>query len=114
MPHFVIECSKDVIELESSEKIVKEVYNAAEDSGLFEKGDIKVRIKSFDSYLVGGSYDNFIHVFSNIMEGRTIQQKKELSKAIVKCLNNILPSVPIISMNIRDFEKATYCNKSMI
>jgi 5-carboxymethyl-2-hydroxymuconate isomerase len=29
-------------------------------------------------------------------------------------LKLIFPDVPIISINIRDFEKATYCNKSMV
>jgi 5-carboxymethyl-2-hydroxymuconate isomerase len=26
----------------------------------------------------------------------------------------LFPEVPVISMNIRDFEMASYCNKSMI
>jgi len=26
----------------------------------------------------------------------------------------MFPDFPIISINIRDFEKATYCNKSMV
>ena len=48
------------------------------------------------------------------MEGRTTQQKSNLSKRIISELKLMFPNVPVISMNIRDFEKATYCNKSMV
>jgi 5-carboxymethyl-2-hydroxymuconate isomerase len=48
------------------------------------------------------------------MEGRTTEQKAELSKQIVSELKVMFPQVPVISINIRDFEKSTYCNKSMV
>jgi len=48
------------------------------------------------------------------MEGRTVSQKSNLSKRIVTELKLMFPDVPIISINIRDFEKTTYCNKSMV
>lgn len=48
------------------------------------------------------------------MEGRNTDQKSKLSKAIVTKLNEILPEVPVISINIKDFEKASYFNKTMI
>ena len=48
------------------------------------------------------------------MEGRTVSQKKNVSERIIAELKLIFPDVPIISINIRDFEKATYCNNSMV
>ena len=75
---------------------------------------VKVRVNPFEYYNVGNSDDDFIHVFGNIMEGRTVKQKKDLSEKIISELKGLLPIVPIISINIRDFEKATYCNKTMI
>ena len=114
MPHFVIDCSEDIIAMESPEEIMQNVYNTAESTQLFSKGDIKVRINPFKHYNIGNSKDDFIHIFANIMEGRTISQKAQLSKSIITELKNMLPDVPIISINIRDFEKATYCNKSMV
>ena len=81
---------------------------------LFDKGDIKVRINPFEYYNVGNTKDDFIHIFTNIMEGRTVSQKKNLSERIITELKSMFPDVPIISINIRDFEKATYCNKSMV
>lgn len=114
MPHFVIDCSKNIINLKTPEEIIQKVYDTADASNLFAKGDIKVRINPFEYYTVGNTKDDFIHVFANIMEGRTIAQKKELSNSIVSTLKQMFPDVPIISINIRDFEKATYCNKSMV
>lgn len=114
MPHFVIDCSEDIVVMKSPEEIMQNVYNTAESTQLFDKGDIKVRINPFKHYNIGNSKDDFIHIFANIMEGRTTSQKAKLSKAVVTELKKMFPNVPIISINIRDFEKATYCNKSMI
>jgi 5-carboxymethyl-2-hydroxymuconate isomerase len=113
MPHFIIECSKNVLESQSPETLMQEVYDTAFSTELFAKGDIKVRINPYELYNIG-EHDSFIHVFANIMQGRTDEVKKDLSERIVKKLKNLLPEVPIISMNIRDFEKASYTNRNMI
>ena len=114
MPHFVIDCSENIIKLKSPKEIIQKVYDTAESTNLFDKRDIKVRINPFEYYTVGNTNDDFIHIFANIMEGRNTAQKKNLSEKIITELKLIFPEVPIISINIRDFEKATYCNKSMV
>jgi 5-carboxymethyl-2-hydroxymuconate isomerase len=96
------------------ENIMQNVYDVAQATQLFDKGDIKVRINPYKYYNIGNTNDDFIHVFGNIMEGRTNEQKKNLSLHIVSELKYMFPKVPIISMNIRDFEKSSYCNKSMV
>lgn len=114
MPHFVIDCSNTILEIQSPEAIIHKVYDTADATGLFAKGDIKVRINPFHLYTVGNKQDDFIHIFANIMEGRTKDQKKNLSHKIIAALKLMFPEVPIISMNIRDFEQETYCNKNMV
>lgn len=114
MPHFVIDCSATVIAMKSPEEIMQNVYETAASTSLFDTGDIKVRINPFKYYTIGNTKNDFIHIFANIMEGRTSTQKANLSKLIVTKLKLMFPEVPIISINIRDFEKASYCNKSMI
>jgi 5-carboxymethyl-2-hydroxymuconate isomerase len=114
MPHFVIDCSQNILNLKSPEEIMQGVYDTAESTGLFTPGDIKVRINPFQYYNVGNTTDDFIHIFANIMEGRTTAQKSNLSNKIIGQLKVMFPEVPILSINIRDFEKATYCNKSMV
>ena len=114
MPHFVIDCSKNVIALQQPKEIIQQVYDTAVATGLFDPKDVKVRIQAFEHYTIGNTQDDFMHVFANIMEGRTVAQKKDLSEKIVTTLKGLFPEVPIISINVRDFEKATYCNRSMV
>jgi len=113
MPNFIIDCSENVMRLKSADDIMQEVFDSALSTNLFTASEIKVRINPF-SYNNANSLDDFIHVFGYIMEGRAIEQKSNLSKVIVSKLTEIFPRVPSISMNIQDFEKASYFNKNMI
>ena len=114
MPHFIIDCSENIIQQRSPDEIMQCVYDAAESTRLFSKNDIKVRVRPFQYFKLGDDKKDFIHVFGNIMEGRTTEQKAALSKKITEVLNEMFPGVSILSINIREFEKATYCNKSLI
>jgi len=114
MPHFILDCSQNILQQQAPEKIMQTVFEAANATGLFKAGDIKVRINPFQHYTVGNQVDDFIHVFGNIMEGRNVAQKANLSKKIITVLKPLFPNIPILSINIRDFEKESYCNKNMI
>lgn len=114
MPHFVIDCSENIIKLKSPADIIQTVHDLAESTELFATGDIKVRLNPFKYFNVGNTQNDFIHVFAYIMEGRNTEQKSNLSKIIITRLKQLFPDVPVISMNIKDFEKSTYCNKKMI
>ena len=93
MPHFVIDCSENIIKIKSPKEIIQKVYDTAESTDLFDKGDIKVRISPFEYYNIGNSTDDFIHIFANIMEGRTITQKKNLSDRIIAELKLKFPKI---------------------
>lgn len=114
MPHFVIDCSENILKIKTPEEIMQAVYNVAVATGLFAIADIKVRLNPYNYFTVANTNKDFIHVFGHIMQGRNSEQKADLSKKIVTALNEMFPQVPVISMNISDFEKTTYCNKSMI
>ena len=114
MPHFIIDCSEDILKLHSQDEIVEQVNLSAISTKLFYKNDIKVRMNVFDTYSTGEKKENFIHVFANIMEGRTMKQKASLSKTIVKDLASLLPLVAHIGTNVIEFEKASYFNKNML
>ena len=114
MPHFIIDCSENIIRQKAPDEIMQTVYDAADATGLFAKNDIKVRIRPFNYFKLGDDKKDFIHVFGNIMEGRSTDQKAALSKKIIESLNQLFPNVSILSINIREFEKATYSNKALI
>ena len=90
------------------------VYNTADATGLFAQNDIKVRLNPYKYYKLGEGKTSFIHIFGYIMEGRSVEQKADLSKKVIKKLNKMFPDISILSMNIKEFELATYSNKSLI
>ena len=108
MPHFVVDCSVEILESHSEEYIAEQIHLVAVASDLFDIGDIKVRINPYSQYSVGGKRELFIHVFSSIMQGA------KLSQSVVERLVAMFPHVPNIAMNISEFEKAAYCNRSML
>jgi 5-carboxymethyl-2-hydroxymuconate isomerase len=114
MPHFIIDCSENIIRENPPADIMQAVYDAAESTGLFAENDIKVRLRPFQYYKLGKDKNDFIHVSGNIMEGRSIEQRANLSKKIIEKLNKLFPKISILSININEFEKSTYCNKAMI
>ena len=117
MPHFIIDCSESILSLADPDELVRSVYHAAESTGLFARSGvrgIKVRLHPYKHFSNVDADEHFVHVFANIMEGRTPEQKKALSETVVRTLKRLLPAVDIISMNVYDFEKASYCNLSML
>ena len=90
------------------------VYDAADATGLFAEGDIKVRLRPFQYFRLGQGKRAFIHIFGYIMEGRSKEQKENLSRKIIERLNEMFPAISILSSNIDEFEKATYSNKALI
>ena len=114
MPHFIIKCSETILQQKSPDEIMQAVYEIAEATGLFAANDIKVRLHPYQYFKLGEGKKDFIHIFGNIMEGRTIEQKASLSRRIIERLNEMFPAISILSINIREFEKATYSNKALI
>ena len=114
MPHFIIDCSEDILLEKTPEEIMAAVYQVATSSGLFAVNDVKVRLRPFQFYKLGDGKKNFIHIFGFIMEGRSIEQKKSLSQQIVSRLREFFPAISFLSINISEFEFESYCNKSLI
>ena len=114
MPQFIIDCSENIIEQESPDAIMQAVYEVAEGTGLFAVNDIKVRLRPYHYFKLGKGKRDFIHIFAHIMEGRSTEQRENLSRRIVERLNEMFPAISILSINIGEFEKATYSNKALI
>ncbi|HKR00540.1 MAG TPA: 5-carboxymethyl-2-hydroxymuconate Delta-isomerase [Pyrinomonadaceae bacterium] len=114
MPHFIIDCSENILQQKSPDEIMRAVYDVAEATGLFAVDDIKVRLRPYQYFKLGAGKTDFIHIFGNIMEGRSLEQKADLSKKMIERLNEMFPNISILSINIREFEKATYSNKALV
>jgi len=114
MPHFIIECSQDILRQRTPDELMDAVYETADATGLFAPNDIKVRLQPYQYYRLGTGKKNFLHVFGYIMEGRTTEQKADLSRKITSRLSELLPDISFLSVTISDFEAATYSNKALI
>lgn len=114
MPHFVVDCSQEILRIHDEESIITRLHRVVNSSGLFEEADIKIRIRPFGIYAVGGGREDFIHTFAWIMQGRSVEQRAALSKAIVGELAGMFPLLPRIAVNIAEFEQATYFNRAML
>ncbi|UKB83390.1 5-carboxymethyl-2-hydroxymuconate Delta-isomerase [Chryseobacterium sp. MEBOG06] len=114
MPHFIIDCSLDILQQITPEEIMNAVYETADSTGLFAPNDIKVRLQPYQYFRLGDNKKNFLHIFGHIMEGRTTEQKAHLSRQINTRLAELLPDISFLSINISDFEAATYSNKALI
>ena len=64
MPHFIIDCSKQIIELKSPEDIMRKVYDAADLTRLFLPEEIKVRINPFQYYNMV-----LLHLLGHLVKG---------------------------------------------
>jgi 5-carboxymethyl-2-hydroxymuconate isomerase len=114
MPHFIIDCSETILRQKSPGEIMQAVYEIADATGLFAANDIKVRLRPYQYFKLGEGKKDFLHIFGNIMEGRSTEQKANLSRKIIERLNEMFPDISILSMNITEFEKATYSTKALI
>jgi len=59
MPHFIIECSENIIQQKSPDAIMQAVYDAAEGTGLFAPNDIKVRLRPYQHFKLGKNNTKF-------------------------------------------------------
>jgi 5-carboxymethyl-2-hydroxymuconate isomerase len=114
MPHCILDCSRSIENHAKWDEILKVVHDAADATGLFGKGDIKVRINLFDHYTVGVNRCDFVHTIAYLLAGRTEAQRKDLSSRVVKALKALLPGVPVISMDVREINRATYNNRDTV
>lgn len=94
--------------------IIKGVHDAADGTGLFSKGEMKVRINLYDHYTVGSTRDDVIHTIAHIWAGRSEEQRSNLSRQTIKALKDLLPDVRIISIDIREINRGTYSNRDTV
>lgn len=114
MPHCVIETSSELSEIINLESLVKEIHDITEESGLFEKGDVKSRLLMSENYLVGGVKDQYVHIVTHILTGRSEIQRKNLADSIALKLCELLPTVEMLSVEVREIDKKMYSNRTAV
>ena len=112
MPHCIIDCPASLARRVGEQVLLKTVHDAIDASGLFKKGDIKVRLNGFEHYRCGDTQDDFVHVALYLFAGRSTEQKHALASSTLAALVVLFPEVEALSMDVRDMPRATFVNRS--
>ncbi len=110
MPHLVMEYSNSVDERVNVQGLLEDLHQVAIKSGLFDTGAVKSRALRCHHWLVGEEADqvDFIHISFDLLEGRTAEQKRELSRQLIEELQSQAGHVRSLTVNIRDMDKACF------
>ena len=112
MPHFVAEYSRGIESVCPPREVMECLHSAALESGLFAEAAIKVRLVPVEHYLVGGKIVPFVHVTASILDGRSLDQKQDLTSLVLKRLKDQLGDALSITVDVRDTVRATYAKHS--
>ena len=108
MPHLVIEYPQDRLEVVQVEGLLDAVNDAAVATELFKVSHIRVRAIPQAHYRAGGRKEPFIHVQCRIHAGRTEEQKKQLSEAVLGAIREQGLAVKVITVEVLEMDGASY------
>ena len=109
MPHCIIEHSEDVLTSVNQQQLIDTVLTGAKKSALFELDHIKLRTKSYEHYQKGDvEQAGFIHVTMRILQGRTVEQRQDLSQKVLLEFQRLSLTSLTITVEIIEMETASY------
>lgn len=112
MPHAIIEHSSNLEQTVTSLHILQVVHAIMETSALFDPMAIKTRRHITHDYIVGDNSTNgFVHVTVYLLQGRSEEVRKRLSDRIFQALDERMPHLSSLTVDIRELNAATYRKK---
>lgn len=106
MPNLVLEYTNSVDERVNVQRLLEDLHKTVLDSGLFELASVKSRALRCHHWLIGEEEDNldFIHINFELLAGRTPEQKRELSRALMRVLQEQASHIHSLTVNVRDMD----------
>ena len=108
MPHVIIEYAPEGLGEEGVPALLERVHGAVAATGLFDEGNIKVRALPVAHYLVAGARRPFIAVQCRIHAGRTVEQRRALSEAVLAVLRERAPEAEVATVEVVEMERGSY------
>lgn len=110
MPNLVMEYSNSVDERVNVQGLLEDLHQVAIQSGLFDIASIKSRALRCHNWLIGEEGDSvdFIHLSFELLDGRSAEQKRELSRQLMEVLVQQASHVRSLTVNIRDMDKESF------
>ncbi|AIS53633.1 5-carboxymethyl-2-hydroxymuconate isomerase [Vibrio coralliilyticus] len=110
MPNLVMEYSNSVDERVNVQGLLEDLHQVALQCGLFDAPSVKSRALRCHNWLIGEDGDNvdFIHISFELLDGRTAEQKRDLSRQLMDVLQEQASHVHSLTVNIRDMDKECF------
>lgn len=110
MPNLVMEYSNSVDERVNVQSLLEDLHQVALTCGLFDADSVKSRALRCHNWLIGEAGDSadFIHISFELLDGRTTEQKRELSRQLMAVLQEQASHVYSLTVNMRDMDKACF------
>ena len=109
MPHCIIEHSEEILSSVNPRQLIDSVLSGAKKSTLFQLDHIKLRTQSYEYYQKGDVQQaGFIHVTVRILQGRTVDQRQDLSEKVLFELESLALQDVTITVEIVEMETASY------
>ncbi len=110
MPHLVMEYSNSVEERVNIQRLLEDLHHVAIQSGVFDAPSLKSRAHRYHDWLIGELADSvdFIHVTFELLDGRSAEQKRELSRMLMQVLQEQASHVHSLTINIRDMDRECF------
>lgn len=112
MPHCILECSQDILQRCNQQELMQHCFDAALSSEFFTADDIKVRVITLDAQRVGEIDHSQLHIQLKILDGRSVEQRKDLSLRVMTGVHLYLKDSGLtevsLSVEVTDIERASY------
>jgi 5-carboxymethyl-2-hydroxymuconate isomerase len=105
-----MEYSNSVDERVNVQGLLEDLHNIVLSCGLFDAGSVKSRALRCHNWLIGDEGDSvdFIHISFELLDGRTPEQKRDLSRQLMEVLQQQASHVRSLTINIRDMDRECF------
>ena len=111
MPHIIIEHATTSIEACNHKGLLSSVFAEVEAIQIFNNDNIKVRLQSVENFKLALNYTGFIHIQCRIHKGRDIEQKNQLSNAILRAVKPFINQQTVTTVEVIDMETESYAKQ---
>ncbi len=114
MPHIIVEYAGHLDETHCMTGMCQTLFDAAVSCGVFpDTTAIKVRAIPCPFSRIGTEPQSFAHVTIRLLAGRDDAVKANLTQIILAALDQALPDVGSLSVDIKDIDTATYAKRTL-
>ena len=114
MPHITVEYAGHLDGTHCMTDICQTLFDAAATSGVFpDTSSIKVRAIPCPFSRIGTEPQSFAHVMIRLLAGRDDATKAALTQTILAALDQMLPDVGSLTVDIKDIDTATYAKRTL-